>query len=278
MGIWAEIKMALNSTLGKNLQPLDEIIKSQAVGVKQDFNSALGIKFTSLDGTVRSQSSEIKAKLGTSSEPIDQLVVNNSNEIIDMVSEGVSVLNDSVVSQGRLVATNVSRYVDESTETLDAVSKKDTAQCIYGMAHLLSMSGLASLNIKIAPREVRLAPYRCANDDTSTVLYIAPETKVIGTYSIYKCSKIAELYLPNVKEVESYGIADNPSLRILLFGKNLKRLDQYAFHSCTSLFRIFYDGTVNDWNSIEKGEGWDFGCGEYSVVCTNGTIGGYGGN
>ncbi len=35
---------------------------------------------------------------------------------------------------------------------------------------------------------------------------------------------------------------------------------------------IYFDGTKAQWNAIEKGEGWSYYTGNYTIHCTDGTI------
>jgi DNA mismatch repair protein MutS len=41
---------------------------------------------------------------------------------------------------------------------------------------------------------------------------------------------------------------------------------------CADLIEIQYSGTVDQWNSITKGEKWNYNTGNYTVTCTDGTI------
>ena len=49
--------------------------------------------------------------------------------------------------------------------------------------------------------------------------------------------------------------------------QNIKGL---SFVGCTSLSKIIYNGTVEEWNSIEKEENWINK--NILIVCTNGDI------
>lgn len=45
-----------------------------------------------------------------------------------------------------------------------------------------------------------------------------------------------------------------------------------AFYGCGSLERIIFDGTIAQWNAIEKGNYWNENTGNYTVHCTDGDI------
>ena len=44
-----------------------------------------------------------------------------------------------------------------------------------------------------------------------------------------------------------------------------------AFYGCNDLTNIQFEGTVKEWQMIEKERGWNDGTGEYTVTCTDGT-------
>ena len=53
---------------------------------------------------------------------------------------------------------------------------------------------------------------------------------------------------------------------------NVTKFDVAAFWNCDNLVTFHYDGTVDQWNALNKGNNWDNGLGEYVVVCADGTI------
>ena len=46
----------------------------------------------------------------------------------------------------------------------------------------------------------------------------------------------------------------------------------HAFEGCIGLTSITFNGTMAQWNAIEKGYDWDNGTGNYTIYCTNGNI------
>jgi hypothetical protein len=46
----------------------------------------------------------------------------------------------------------------------------------------------------------------------------------------------------------------------------------YAFDRCRRLSEITYEGTIEQWNSIEIGSYWHNYCIAKEVVCSNGSI------
>ncbi len=45
-----------------------------------------------------------------------------------------------------------------------------------------------------------------------------------------------------------------------------------AFGNCSNLTHIYFNGTLEEWNAVNKISGWNAGMGEYTIVCTDGSI------
>lgn len=75
-------------------------------------------------------------------------------------------------------------------------------------------------------------------------------TEYIETHAFRLCVYLSEISIPNTVKV----------------------IETSAFYSCIDLRSIRYEGTVSEWESIDKSEGWDMGVGEYTVYCTDGNI------
>ncbi len=64
----------------------------------------------------------------------------------------------------------------------------------------------------------------------------------------------------------------NKTLTVVAIPSAIKELGKSAFACCENLSRILYDGTTEQWNNLTKGDNWDYGTGEYTVYCTDGTV------
>ena len=86
-----------------------------------------------------------------------------------------------------------------------------------------------------------------------TRVSIGEGTETIGDYAFANCNMLGEVYLPST--IKSIGVA--------------------AFGLCVTLQHIQFNGTMEQWNAIEKAEGWDQEAGfgfEYVVRCTDGDV------
>ncbi len=53
---------------------------------------------------------------------------------------------------------------------------------------------------------------------------------------------------------------------------SVKYIDAFAFQECDRLEEIIFEGTVAQWNAIEKGADWDDKTGDYTVHCSDGDV------
>ena len=83
-----------------------------------------------------------------------------------------------------------------------------------------------------------------------TKIVIGNSVTYIGMNAFYDCVSLTSVTIPN-------------SVTCIYY---------QAFYGCSSLARIIYDGTIAQWNAIEKGNYWNENTGNYTVHCTDGDI------
>lgn len=114
---------------------------------------------------------------------------------------------------------------------------------------------------------------------------IGASSYISGNYVIKKDTKIlADGAFTGCCDLESVTIRDSItvipdgaftlcwSLESVTIPASVVSIGKTAFRKCGSLTRIDYSGTVAQWNSISKAEGWDSDTGAYTVYCTDGII------
>ena len=62
------------------------------------------------------------------------------------------------------------------------------------------------------------------------------------------------------------------SLNNIHLPNTLVIIEALVFYYCGNLTNIYFDGTVEEWNAIEKHENWNVGIDDYTVYCSNGNI------
>ena len=72
---------------------------------------------------------------------------------------------------------------------------------------------------------------------------------------------------------------DNCSgLKSIKISASLTYIGVSTFKNCTALTDIYFDGTIEQWNAVEKEAGnwveghWNYGTPDYTVHCTDGDV------
>ena len=121
--------------------------------------------------------------------------------------------------------------------------------CAMGFAKHLYLNGELIINLVIPDTVTKIPAHAFSSVDIQTV--VIPDSVVsIGEYAFSDCSSLTSVTLPESVTTFASGI----------------------FHSCTALTNITFEGTVEEWNAINKGENWDYNADNYAVYCTDGIL------
>ena len=103
----------------------------------------------------------------------------------------------------------------------------------------------------------------------------------IDGWTFYMCPNLEEIIIDEQNEVyysEGNCIIEKESKTLIVACKNsvipqdIKNIACRAFVRCDGITSVNYNGTKQQWNSIEKDFDWDEGMGDYTVHCTDGDI------
>ena len=87
------------------------------------------------------------------------------------------------------------------------------------------------------------------------------------------CETLERLELSEgVESVDHLAFWGCTALTELIIPKSVTSLGLQAFAYCFGLEEIEFGGTVDQWNAIEKGEGWNQDCGTLIVRCADGNV------
>ena len=103
---------------------------------------------------------------------------------------------------------------------------------------------------------------------------IPEDTTRINCGAFAGCQDITDLIVPDcVVGIGSFAFYKAYSLKSISLGKILKYIGEKAFVDCIHLEMIYFNGTIEEWNKIYKGESWFYSWDtEIKVVCTDGEI------
>ena len=122
---------------------------------------------------------------------------------------------------------------------------------------------------------------KSSSDKTSTSNHCSCITSIVSlsgiemlpTYAFSLCTSISSATLPNsLASIGQSAFMECTSLSQIRIPNSVTSIGMIAFAGCTSLTSINYEGTIEQWNAIEKGTNWDSPTGDYTIYCTDGTI------
>ena len=109
---------------------------------------------------------------------------------------------------------------------------------------------------------------------TGLTTIVIPEGVIdIMSHAFYGCTKLESLVLPSsLTTIAASAFEWCKGLVSITFPANLTSVGWDIFRECDNLKEIHFNGTVDQWNAIQKDEKWDESIDEYIIYCTDGEI------
>lgn len=100
--------------------------------------------------------------------------------------------------------------------------------------------------------------------------------KIIPSYAFGSCENLNDVSIAEgVEKIESYAFANCQSLETVRIPSTVKFIGSGAFGLCISINTLIYNGTIEEWHSVEKEEGWfdaTTALTSFAVNCTDGVV------
>ena len=107
--------------------------------------------------------------------------------------------------------------------------------------------------------------------DGKGVIKFASDVTSIGYRAFYDCTSLTSVTIPNsVTIIEQSAFSDCSGLSSVIIPNSVTSIGWYAFQYCSSLNFISYTGSMSQWNSINKGSGWNSFIPATVVHCSDG--------
>jgi hypothetical protein len=148
-------------------------------------------------------------------------------------------------------------YIDRTDSTDDLASAGS------------SSGSFTSIVGSTAYMEIDGKQYECYDNDPRFAEYFA--TRLVEVTIPESISDVKDQVV-EIKSILSKGFENMTALTTVHIPASITDINTQAFSGCTSLTDLFFDGTMEQWNVIKKGKGWDENTGEYTVHCTDGDI------
>lgn len=163
-------------------------------------------------------------------------LVSDSELYIPTYYQGVEVTGIGPSAFKGISGANLTKVVISNSVTfIDGFAFSDCAK----LTTVIIGSGVTSIAHSVFSR--------CSN---LTSITIPDNVTSMGDYVFYCCYKLERVVLPN----------------------GITSIGNGMFENCYALTSICFDGTMEQWESIAKGEDWDSGTGNYTIYCTDGEI------
>ena len=95
----------------------------------------------------------------------------------------------------------------------------------------------------------------------------------IGEYAFYGCSGLTSVTIPDsVTSIWAGAFFGCTGLTSVTIPDSVTSIEWYAFAFCFGLTSVTFEGTVEEWNAIEKGTDWNLGCPFTEVVYSGRTV------
>lgn len=100
-----------------------------------------------------------------------------------------------------------------------------------------------------------------------------PQYSIKDDLLITCCRAVSKVIIPtDVKRICSNSFYDLTSLTSVTIHEGVKRINEHAFEGCVSLSEFRFDGTVAQWEKVEKGDLWFNHTAADCVKCTDGDV------
>lgn len=182
-----------------------------------------------------------------------------------MIPESVTSICDSAFS-GCTGLTNID--VDSKNTYYHSVNN-----CLIETASKKLITGRKNSIIPDDGSVTSIGNYAFCACKELTSITIPSNVTSIGDCAFSSCEELTIITIPNsVTSMGDYAFIDCKELTGITIPSSVTSIGKGTFSWCTKLEVINFNGTKDQWNAMQKGDGWDKNTGEYVIHCTDGDI------
>lgn len=110
-------------------------------------------------------------------------------------------------------------------------------------------------------------------EDNKGIIKFNNSVSSIGGWAFYNCKSITSIAVPNsATSIGDYAFASCTSLDSVTINNSVTYIGNRAFYYCDSLTVITFDGTMEEWNKVNKGSNWNNRVPATYVQCSDGQV------
>ena len=197
----------------------------------------------------------------------DYIIVNNEKQFLCIYCDCVLLVEALTVSEHLDIQNNVLIGIG-TCETTEIVAPSTIHTVGKYAFEYQSITGFVLSDTVISIEEK--AFYQCSELKN---IHLGSSITSIGSKAFFKCTSITKITLPeSLSSLGEYAFYNCEGLTTIYIGSNIRKLNMKVFGDCINLTSIHYNGSMEEWNAIEKDEEWDLGTADYTVYCTDGNI------
>lgn len=251
---WAEIKHALNSSLGtENFESLDKITKEAIEQAQSSIKEKIvetenNIKNESYDNFYESFASYVTA-------------FGDNNGKIIIVPKVEKVEEDAYKNNTTAKVILIPSTVKEISKGAFQLMQYTKIYLPYALEKIgdFAFEGNQLVEeIKIPQGVNYIGKEAFGMSQKVKNIEIPPKIKKILSHSFISCGALTDIKIPDlVEEIGESAFAHCVSLKSVTIGSSVKIIGKAAFFNCSSLTDVYYNGTQSQWNQIEIDNAFD---------------------
>lgn len=120
---------------------------------------------------------------------------------------------------------------------------------------------------------IKIKGYKLFKKSNKNLTNIPEDITAVGCCAFNQNNEIEKVIIPNkVVSIGSYGFEGAKKLKEVVLNSELKYIGEHAFVACESLEKLEFSGTIEQWDSIYKGDGWNLFIPAKKVTCLDGEV------
>ena len=141
-------------------------------------------------------------------------------------------------------------------------------------ANNLYLNGVLVTDLTIPDSVTNIGDYAFEYCSSLTSITIPDSVTSIGDWAFSGCSNLTSVTIGNsVTSIGDWTFYNCSGLTSVTIPDSVTSIGKEAFSNCYNLGSINFEGTIEQWNAIEKGKDWNYNVSSSCrIVCTDGTI------